>query len=209
MDLDKFDQLLEESKLPESTVPLCLRGDLQAEWEVKDSALSDMASSRDRKLSGHSEEEKALAREIQALEHQMQDSTITFRLRALERPDWRKLLEKHPPRKGNEGDRLLGVDQSEFFDALVHACLVEPELDLERVKKLIDKLTDAQFNKLSGAAWELNRRDVDVPFSLTASLITASSGGTSKQRSGSASPSNGSPGGSQRKSQSTSTKKAS
>jgi hypothetical protein len=207
MDLDAFDKLLEQSRLPEATIPLCLRGDLQAQWEELDHRLTALYSDASRKLAGASAEEAELARRIQELEQEMRDSTLTLRLRALERPEWLELVADHPPREDDKGDRMLGFNQKTFFDALVLACLVEPELDEERLSKLMDKLTDAQFQKLTEAAWGLNRRDVDVPFSSTASHIMTTSAGTSRRQSGSGSASNGSRGGSRKKSSSTSTTK--
>ncbi len=174
MDNTNIDALLASAKLPESTVPLCLRGDLQAEWETLERALAEVKQRGDRRLAGSPEEAK-LARQLRDLEAQMQDSTITLRLRALPRREFMKLVEKHPPRKDNSADRMVGIDQSSFYDALIGACIVEPELDEERLGKLLDALTDAQFNKLATTAWELNRSDVSVPFSRTASRITTSS----------------------------------
>lgn len=174
MDNKDLDALLSSAKLPESTVPLCLRGDLQAEWETLERKLAEAKQRGDRRLTGSAEETK-LARQLRDLEAQMQDSTITLRLRALPRREFMKLVEKHPPRKDNQADRMVGIDQSSFYDALIGACIVEPELDEERLTRLLDALTDAQFNKLATTAWELNRSDVSVPFSRTASRITTSS----------------------------------
>ncbi|OQO89932.1 hypothetical protein B1813_19015 [Saccharomonospora piscinae] len=177
MDSNDVAALLESAKLPEATVQLCLRGDLQAEWETLERKLSEAKQRGDRRLTG-SAEEAALARQMRELEQQMESSTLTVLLRALPRKPWRKLVESHPPRKGNDADRMLGLDSSTFFDDLVAQCIVEPVLDAGQLEALLDKLTDAQFGKLSDAAWGLNRRDVNVPFSRTASRITTNSDGT-------------------------------
>lgn len=174
MDNKDLDALLGAARLPESTVPLCLRGDLQAEWETLERQLAEAKQRGDRRLVG-SPEEAALARQLRDLEAQMQDSTITLRLRALPRREFMKLVEKHPARKDNQVDRMVGVNQATFYDALIGACIVEPEIDEERLTRLLDALTDAQFNKLANTAWELNRSDVSVPFSRTASRITTNS----------------------------------
>jgi hypothetical protein len=101
----------------------------------------------------------------------------------------------------------VGHNQDTFFDALVGACMVQPDLDGERLEKFLDKLTPAQFDLLAQSAWALNRRDVSVPFSHTASLINQRSGVTSRPQSDSASATAGSLAGSRKKSLSTSTKK--
>jgi hypothetical protein len=206
MDLKDLDALLASSALPETTVPLCLRNDLQAEWEDLERQLTTLKNQPDRRLGNSSE--STLAQRLRDLEDEMRAATITVRLRALRRTAFRELIEQHPPRKDNKGDEIMGVNQTSFFDALVGESIVEPEFDEERLSKLLDNLTDAQFEKLANAAWGLNRRDVDVPFSRTASRITQSSGGTSRRQSDSVSASNGSPGGNRKKSPNTTTKKA-
>jgi hypothetical protein len=206
MDLKDLDALLASSALPETTVPLCLGNNLQAEWEDLERQLTTLKNQPDRRLGNSSE--STLAQRLRDLEDEMRATTVTVRLRALRRAVFRGLIEQHPPRKDNKGDEFMGVNQKSFFDALVGESIVEPEFDEERLSKLLDNLTDAQFDKLATAAWGLNRRDVDVPFSRTASLITQSSGGTSRRQSDSASPSNGSQGGSRKKSPNTTTKKA-
>lgn len=174
MDITELDALLAAAKLPETTVPLCLRGDLQAEWETLDRQLAASRERGDRRLTG-SADEQALARQIRDLEDEMQASTVTVRLRAVERTPWRKLMEAHPPRKDVDADKLLGVNQATFYDALIAACLVDEPLR-ERFAAFADKLTDAQYDRLVTAAWNLNRRDVSVPFSRNASRTTRDDG---------------------------------
>jgi len=207
MDIAELDSLLDNAKPPFAEIPICLRGDLQAAWEKLDAQLIDLRNAAAATLAGTpSTEQVELAGQIKALEEQMANSTVIVRLEALSRRPWRDLIEAHQPREGNAGDASLGFNQETYFDALVGACIVSPEFDEERLEKFLNKITPNQFDTLSGAAWGLNRRDVSVPFSRTASLINMSSGGTSKQLSDSASATASSPAGSRRKSPSTSTK---
>lgn len=199
MDLSELDALLDSARMPEATVDLCLRGDLQAEWETLDRQLAEAKNAAGRTLAGTSDEGE-LSRRILDLEDEMSRATVTLRLRGLPRAEFRELSAKHPPRKDNQADRVLQVNQETFFDALIGACLVEPELDEQRLSSLLDKITDAQFDKLANAAWSLNRKDVETPFSRNVSRSNTSSGGTSKPRSGSGSPRSGSAGGSRKKS---------
>lgn len=206
MELSELDSLLASAKQPETTVTLCLRADLQAEWEQLDRELTDLRARASRKLAG-SNDEVELARQVQAVEEEMAASTITVTLRALTRRPWMQLVQSHPPRKDNEGDKQLGINQDTFFDALIGACVVDPELDEERLTGLLDALTSHQFDQLTEAAWSINRQDVSVPFSPIASRIITSSGGTSRRQSGSGSRTKGSQGGNQKQSRSTSTTK--
>lgn len=207
MDIAELDSLLDNAKPPFAEVPICLRGDLQAVWEKLDSELIDLRNSATSTLANTpSSEEFKLAGQIKALEEQMASSTVIVRLEALSRRPWRDLIEAHPPREGNAADAAMGCNQETYFDALIGACTVSPEFDTERLEKFLNKITPTQFNSLSDAAWSLNRRDVSVPFSRTASLINQGSGGTSKQQSDSASATASSQAGSRKKSPSTSTR---
>ena len=84
-------------------------------------------------------------------------------------------MAEHPPREDNQTDRALGLNQDTFFDAAIRACAVEPALDKADWDALDEVLSDAQWNTLANAAWAVNARDVDVPFSQRASRILARS----------------------------------
>jgi len=109
------------------------------------------------------------------------------------------LLRDHPPRKGDDGDKAMGLNTETFFDALIPLSIVDPELNEDQVSRLMDALSSAQYDKLLEAAWSLNRRDVSVPFSPLASLTAGSTDEKSGQRSASVSPRAASRGGSRRK----------
>lgn len=197
--------LIQQAQRPETTVPLCLRGDLVAEWERRERELRDRRNAPNRTLAGNDVTE--LAKEVAALEDQMRESTVEFRLRAVHRREWMQLLADHPPREGNQFDKGLGLNSETFYDALVTKCLVEPELSAEELAAVLDVLTAAQFDRLTASAWALNSGDVSVPFSQTASLIITTSEETSRRPSDSGSPTSGSAGGSRKKSSRTSTTK--
>lgn len=179
MEIAELDALLQSARQPETTVPLCLRGDLQADWEELDKQLAEVRSQGTSKLAETaSAEAVALAERIRALEAQMAEATIQMRFRALPRRPWMALIEAHPGREGHEFDKMTGLNQDTFYDALIAASVVAPEFTPEQLTALLDMVTAAQFDTLSTAVWNLNRRDVSVPFSFTASQITTSSAGT-------------------------------
>lgn len=177
-----FKAMLAGAKLPEKTVDVCLRGDLAADHEAAEAALAEAEKNAVTVDSldggGHLGE---LAERLEALEEEMRGHTYPFRLRALPKPRWRALVAEHQPRRDDDGDvldadRFLGVNAETFFEAIIKACVVDPELDEDDWRLLLgEKLTDAQFDKLSDAAWGLNRRDVDVPFSRAASRLKKAS----------------------------------
>lgn len=170
--------LIRGAKLPETTVQVCLAADLVAEFEQLERDLADARRETGASLAGGSKA-REIAERIEAIRQEMTESTVDFRLRAMTRVGWREFVAKHPPRKVDgkvhEDDRYLGVNADTFFPALVQASVVSPQLDAEDWRLLLDeKLTDRQFDELSSAAWALNRKEVDVPFSPAASRILKS-----------------------------------
>ncbi|HEX5996945.1 MAG TPA: hypothetical protein VFY84_17520 [Jiangellales bacterium] len=165
--------LLRDARLPERTVELCLRGDLVAEYEAVEAEHARAVDNRGNSLSAGVETAQ-LRERLDGLREQMAASNVTFRLRALSRPEFRRLVAQHPPRRDgdevNERDNNVGINTETFFDALVRASVVEPQLDDEDWDLLLgERLTDRQFDLLAGAAWALNKRDVDIPFSFAGS----------------------------------------
>ncbi|MEV5211327.1 hypothetical protein AB0K35_28025 [Micromonospora sp. NPDC053740] len=184
---------LQAAKLPERTVDICLRGDLQAEWEDLHRQLADaeVAAAKDKRLNSTGAVQ-AIADQITAVQDQMRADTIVFRMRALGRKGWDALLKQHPPRKDNNEDAQLGYNVDTFMEALIRTCTYSPDdLDDETWRELLGdnddersrsekagepvedgKLTEWQFAQLQNTALALNVRKVDVPNSFAASRLT-------------------------------------
>jgi hypothetical protein len=177
-----FKARLKAAKLPERTVSICLRGDLVAEFEELERQLAEAIRTPATSLEGDGS--GPIAERMEELRRQMLEDTTPFRLRAMPKPRWRAFVGEHPPRKGDDGeiddrDRIIGVNVDTFYTALIRASVVEPALDDEDWEALLGDdgvLTSRQFDDLADAAWGLNRREVDVPFSPAASRMTRGSG---------------------------------
>lgn len=206
-----LDDLLGEDGRPEKVVPICLRGHLQAEWDRLKEEHDAGPGEDDQAMMAERAAKQRVADQMAKVEAEMRAGTVEFRIRALPRRRtpgmakdqvvWQELFAAHPPRKDkdNQGrilqrDAAAGVNVDTFFDALLRASVVEPELDDDRWQKLTAKLNDGQFDKLAMAAWRLNRDEVDVPFS-RAAWKTRTSDAESRRQSASASPSGDSTGG--------------
>lgn len=171
---------LKAARLPERTVDICLRGDLQAEWEDlhRQLAEAEAKASADKRLNSASKRDvKALAARIEAVEEEMRAETLVFRLRALSKRAWGELLKAHPPRRNNDEDAVLGFNPDTFFASSIRACTYSPDdLDDELWRELLDeRLTEYQFAALQNAVMALNVRKVDVPNSRAASRILRTS----------------------------------
>lgn len=174
-----FADMLGTAKLPERTVPICLRGDLVAEFEDLERELEDAEKDRGNSFDAGAASAE-LADRMEALREEMKEQTYTFRVRALSRRAYRALVAEHPPRKAAAADGTEKVDEADgfgfnadtFFEALLRVALVDPELSSKEFDGLLDRLTDRQFDELAGSAWLLNRTEVDIPFSQAASKLT-------------------------------------
>lgn len=174
-----FKTLLAAAKLPERTVPICLRGDLVAEFDDLERQLDDALHRPATSLEGDGS--GAIAERMEQLRQEMRQHSYLFRLRAMTRPRWHAFVAAHPPRRDGDEvdarDRIRGVNVETFFPALVRESVVDPTLDDAEWSLLLDEsLTDRQFDELANAAWALNRGEVDIPFSPVASRMTRSSG---------------------------------
>lgn len=168
-----IEALLATAKLPETGVPLCLRGDLQLQHEQLEQELEE-AKEADRgdSLAAGGKARK-VAEQIRDLEAEMREHTHVFALRALPRKVFRDLVEQHPPREGNKDDQVFGVNTMSFPVPLIAASCTDPVMIVEQVEQLLDLLTEGQMLELYGAALHLNRGTVDAPKSAAAYAILA------------------------------------
>lgn len=181
--LKNFKTMLAEAKLPEKTIQVCLRGDLAGEFEQLKQLLSDAQNDRADALDAGADVAE-LAGQLEALRQEMLTHTYPFKVRALPQREFRALRTEHPPRmvdaagdvKVHDDDSGFGVNMVTFFDTLVRRCVVDPVLDDAEWDDLLgEKLTSSQYDALALAAWFVNVRDVDIPFSYAASKIIRSS----------------------------------
>lgn len=167
--------LIKQRRRREATVDVCLRGDLAGQYEALARKLKEAEIGNS--LAGNPERHR-LRDEMERLREEMVAATVPFRLCAMPAPEFQDLWDAHPPRrKGDEvdpRDEAVGFNRSTLFPPLIRACVVEPQLDEEDWEGLLGKdgLSDGQFADLALAALSVNRRPVDVPFSLADSLET-------------------------------------
>nr|BFD90715.1 hypothetical protein KitaXyl93_20750 [Kitasatospora sp. Xyl93] len=165
-----IEDVIKGSSLRETTVPLCLAGQLQGEYEALERQLTDPAALVGDSLAGSPR--TAVASRMEELRAEMAEHLVEFRFRALPHEAWSDLLAAHP---GGEG---RAFDPATFGPAAVAACAVEPAMTVEQYQRLAEKLSFGQQEALLDAVWELNTQVVRaVPFSLLASATVAGLGG--------------------------------
>lgn len=153
---------LKAARRAERIVPICLRGDLAAEFDKVKRDL-DQLPQEDASLAAGGRR-RELREQLEEIRAEMLESTVDFRIQAIPRTRWTELAIQHPARPDVITDKSIGVNEDEFIPALLREGLVSPVLDDEDWEALDAALTRAQFLELGNAAWEVNQQRVSVPF---------------------------------------------
>lgn len=179
----EISDIIGQIRRPEKTVPICLAGDLQAEFEEleRDLALAREAGrpSEGTLAGGANPMATTIAQQIMELRERMREHTVVFRFRGLSSKAYSDLVAQHPPTE-EEKEKGLDIGWDTFPAALIAACAISPAMTAEQARRLSDELTQAQWDALFSGAFSVNKRDVDVPFSYGASAVLRSSAKNSK-----------------------------
>lgn len=168
--MTSFDDILAQARLPETSVSLCLRGDLDAEWRELDRKLQ--TASRDAVSLGERSEASVIAERIRQLEAEMADAQVVFKLRADSAKGWSDFVATKPLRQKDEDQKAYDERWFGWMCQLIARASVDPALTPQQVAQLCDVLSAGQWDELGNGAWNLNARSVAVPFSLAASALT-------------------------------------
>lgn len=184
---------LSARKMPHKDVSICLNLDL---LEQRDEAMRKVRPSevQDDRMVSTPANAKALVAE---LEQQIQDESITLRIRGVDRLTYNRWLVECPPRKGKQEP----YDPTKFF---MHAAKnsavyvdengVEQDISAEDWATIDKMLTDGEHDRVAKAVIHVNRAAgaVDVSFFANGSETTRDSFGISASRETSGSPRGGS-----------------
>jgi hypothetical protein len=174
-------ELLKTARLPERTVPICLRGDLIADMQdlIEQLGRARNTTGPDDRLGAPAGGVAALDLEarLHELDEQMKAATHPFRFRALSGDEFDALTLQHPV--GNDAsdlDKQLGYDYEAFSTALVRVSLVDPVVTSDdEFAELRAALNRKQWSALVDAAYAVSNEDVTAPFFRAASPATPAS----------------------------------
>lgn len=176
-----IDEVIASAKLPEKTISLCLRGDLQAEWEDLERQLRAEEEADDDAVLAGNAEARGLAEQMEKLAATMREREVVFRFRGLSAKAYSDLMVRHRAPEDKRDEAVDGLDWDTYPTALIAACAVEPRMTLAQAEQLNDKVSHRQWDDLFATALACNRSQVSVPFSLSASAIRAATAPSSKQ----------------------------
>jgi hypothetical protein len=175
-----IDEVIASAKLPEKTLPLCLRGDLQAEWEDLERQLKEAEDADDAPVLAGNAAARELAEQMEKLERSMREHEVVFRFRGLSSKKYSDLLVAHKAADDQQDEAVDGLNWDTYPTALIAACAIDPKMTLEQAERLNDAVTHRQWDDLFATALACNRNQVSIPFSLSASAIRAATAQNSK-----------------------------
>ncbi|GIG63606.1 hypothetical protein Lfu02_79780 [Longispora fulva] len=167
--MTEFADILAVAQRPATSVPLCLRGDLVAEFR----ALERDLEQADRRAPSLAEASPAavIAARMNALREQMLAATVAFRLEAMPPAAWSDFLATQPAKsKDIDEDAFKAAWYAWVCQLVAHTC-TDPVMTAEQVDQLVPRLSGEQWARLSDTAWSINASEVNVPFSVAASVL--------------------------------------
>lgn len=114
---------------------------------------------------------KELAAEADTFREEAKSRAVVVKMRGINFKKRGEMLDEHPPRDGNNRDAALGYNGDTFPVALVHGCIVEPEVSFEQVQEFAQESSAARFDRLFEAANIVSRTDADLPKSSAVSVL--------------------------------------
>lgn len=161
--------------LKEHRVQICLRPDLVQRWEQLNEQLAESrAQSAGGRLSdgkAATAAQKKLAKDIVALEAEIDAASAWFTFRALPAADFRALCAEFPPRKDNQIDQITGYDRDAVADALIRRCLVDPVFSEAGWAEFMSVCAPTEWQELRDGVFEANGGTEKAPKSRLASEV--------------------------------------
>jgi hypothetical protein len=171
-----IEEIIAQVKTPEAVEDVSLRGDLVAEYEQLQQQLPT-ASTEPASL-GELSPAAVIEARMAELRTEMAAATARFRMRAIGSKAWSDLFAVKPdfPKPGDDGV-IDPARAAEFRDGwhlwvcevLARSCY-EPVMTAEQADELSVQLSDAQWQRLTDKAYNVNVRSPAVPFSGAASV---------------------------------------
>lgn len=156
---------------------LNLRPDLVAEIEALELELADArAAKADSKAVtgrvGAKTPEAKTQERIEELRAEMASEWLDLTLEARPFAEWREFKSAHPPSDDDEYDRTVGVGFTSLVTEFLPRCVVDPSLDDEDWRGLLDLAAPADLRDLGGVVYNLHEAGSSVPLSRAASAAT-------------------------------------
>lgn len=162
-------ELLEHGRRVERTVPICIRGDLQAEYDRVIAELGKLVTPSGQLLEEASmapdgdeaaSVAQALYEELEGIRAQMVEWTRSVRVRAMPADEWPAWDKAHRPKDSE-------ADFTDYNVAIIAECAVSPTLTQDEARTMFKSLGHPTMLKVANAAYSANTQSgIDIPKSL-------------------------------------------
>lgn len=152
-------ELLEQASPRETTVKVCLAGDVAGELEALQQELGELGEWQPTSL-GQVNPAYGLQERLEAARQRVRENSVEFRFRALGHRAYSNLLAAHPAPGGSKEP----YDAGTFLPAVLAACCVEPSLTPTQVDRLLDVVNDGTARILFQTALAVNEEPSPIPF---------------------------------------------
>ena len=146
-----------------------LRQDLVARHRELDEQLA-LAIARDA-TTNERDQAPDIARQIEALQDEIESSQVEFKFKAIGKKAWADLLAQHPPLKEHKDLRVDHNPETFPIAAMAASCVIPDGADEDFFRRLEAVLTDTQFAALWRVCVDANIGGVESPKSLAAGQI--------------------------------------
>jgi hypothetical protein len=174
-----IEEILDQAELPTTSVTLCLKGGLVAEYERLEVRLADAAPMASNLAEASPKTQ--VAEQMAELRKRMLAHETAFRLRALPWREGSDLRAREPDRKDGQPEDVFTDAYHGWVCELLALTCDEPKMTVEQAGRLSQRLSNGQWNRLTTRAYTINYGRQDVPFSAAAFALTLASGAKSKR----------------------------
>jgi len=155
---------------PVEEVPICGRPDLIAEHAKVESEVAEHRGPGGSMAGAPAD----LLDRLAALEAEIDDTVLVFKLRGLSYGEWTTKQGEHPPK-----DESMRYDPDTFEPAVIAACAVDPALTVDQATRLRDTLPPSEWQALTAAMYRLHGARSTAPKSLLLSVLRPLNGDSS------------------------------
>jgi hypothetical protein len=193
-----IESIIDEAEPPESSVTLCLKGSLVAQYEALDAQLREAMKEQAAAEGGQSlagtdtSRTDPLVAAMTVLREQMLAYERAFTFRAMPPLTFANLRSGMPAKTEEQTAEAFTAEYHSWVCKVIAAACADPQMSPEQADRLSQRLSDAQWRKLRDGAWLVNAEAQDVPFSAAVSVLTLASAQRSRQPEPSDSPGPGS-----------------
>lgn len=149
--------VLGKVKRPVRSVRVCLDGDLWARHDELAQEIDALRQQNPGKM-GEAAGVAELSKELREVEAAMRAAEVEFKFQGISLYRRDEIIAKYPSKDGRGWDTTAGAHE------LLSAAAVEPAMDADEAKQLVETLASAATSKLFNCAWAATEGSSDVPF---------------------------------------------